>query len=329
LGENGLDFSRSALRFNTQAQKDITQIFETMKDFGLRKGDRSAVGIDNLKQALGDLYTPSGQARAFVQSVKDTTRKVLSGIKGYDELSKNYGQKSDLIDELVKGLSLGDKTSVDTSFRKLTSALRQNNEFRQELIQELDKATGGSLLPKIAGQQLSSWTPRGLAGTVAGVGGTAGAVTGNFLPVIKALALSSPRLVGELTNILGISARKGKLLIDFLTGNGAKFNAPGDMLLGKLRGKAEQNIANYVKEPKLGLGIKKVGSMSIDDIVSRELAKADLSSPTINGQIDLSHSETLFRLNQLKSKLESKALNRSEINEALGLLNKIGIKINP
>lgn len=234
IGQDGLDFSRSPLRFNSQAQGDITNIVNTMKDYGTKEGDNFVTGVDNLKKAFSDLYTPSGQARAFVQSVKGATNDVLSKVPGYNKLTNDYAQKSDLIDEVSKGLSLGDKASTDTSFRKLTSALRQNNEFRKQLVDELDKASGGYLSSKIAGQQLNPILPRGLSGVAAGLGGAGSVIFGSFIPLLKALAVTSPRLIGELTNALGISARKGKVLTDFLTKNGSKFNAPGDYLLRKI-----------------------------------------------------------------------------------------------
>lgn len=275
LAQDGsLDFSRSPLRFNNQAQGDITNIVNTMKDFGTREGDNIATGVDSLKKAFSDLYTPSGQARAFVQSVKNSTDNVLSKVPGYNKLAGDYAQKSDLIDEVSRGLSLGDKVSTDTSFKKLTSALRQNNDFRKQLVDELDKASGGYLSSKIAGQQLNPIIPRGLSGVAAGLGGAGSVAFGSIVPLIKVLAVTSPRLVGELTNALGVSARKGKILTDFLTNNGSKFNAPGDYLLGKkIGGKTEQNIASYIKEPKLGLGIKKVSNapVTVEDNIANNI----------------------------------------------------------
>lgn len=247
VAENGtLDFSRSALRFNTQAQKDITQIVDTMKGYGTQAGDRTAVQVDNLKQALSDLYSPSGQARAFVEAVRKTTREVLSQVPGYDELARNYSDKTELIQDISKGLSLGDKANIDTSFKKLTSALRQNNEFRQELVQELDQATGGYLSSKIAGQQLSPLLPRGLSGILGTVGGAGALTTGvGLAKLLPAIVAFSPRAVGELVVALGFTGNKAKLLTEFLTKNAGKIAFPGDTALQG----AKQDIKNFNQLP--------------------------------------------------------------------------------
>ncbi len=141
-----LDFSRSPIRFNTAAQDDITKIVETMKDFGSKKGDRTVIGLDSLKRAFGDLYSPSGEARGFVQDVKSSVRKILSEVPGYDDMSANYEDKTHLINDIQKALSLGDKASIDTAFRKLTTVLRTNNEERKILVDELDAISGGKLV---------------------------------------------------------------------------------------------------------------------------------------------------------------------------------------
>ena len=234
--EQGLDFSRSTLRFNKAAQDDITTIVNEMKGFGLKEGDRTAIGIDSLKRAFDDLYTPSGEARAFVASVKSKARAVLSQVDGYDELSKNYGEKSDIVNNILKGLSLGDKVSVETAFKKLTSSLRTNNEFRQQFIQELDQATGGELLSKIAGQQLSELMPRGLQGVLAGTGGAIGLSTGvGVVPLISAALTTSPRIVGEIVSALGFTGNKLNKVIQLIEKNGGKLQFPGDAILDKAK----------------------------------------------------------------------------------------------
>lgn len=239
----GLDFSRSPLRFNKPAQQDITTIIETMKDFGTRPGDRTVIGIDSLKRALGDLYTPSGEARAFVQGVKNSTKDILKKVPGYDTLTKNYAEKTDLIHDIQKALSLGDKSSVDTAFKKLTTALRTNNEFRKELIAELDKASGGHISSKIAGQQMSELLPRGIMRQIGGVGAVGGLATGvGIVPLLKAALFTSPRLVGEFINALGFSVRKTKggvgglwNAIEKTATGGQPLQFPGDKLLSDLK----------------------------------------------------------------------------------------------
>lgn len=216
--DGSLDFSRSALRFNKPAQADIQQIVDTMSDYGLREGDRTAVGIDNLKKAFGDLYTPSGQARAFVEAMRAKTREILSQVPGYNKLTSEYEATTGQIEDIQKGLSLGDKAMVETSFKKIISALRQNNEFRAKFIRELDDVTGGKLLSKIAGQQLSPLLPRGLSGKVEQLGALHTALTGTgLLPLMGSFLVSSPKLIGQLLRAAGLSTRAAESVMSVFT----------------------------------------------------------------------------------------------------------------
>lgn len=69
-------------------------------------------------------------------------------------------------------------------------------------------------------------------------------------------------------------------------------------------------------------------SLPIKDSISKELSKIDTSPLKVNGKLDLSNSDTYFRLDQLKKIVEKRALNNSETIEAQSLLDKVGIKIN-
>lgn len=229
-----LDFSQSTLRFNKSAQTDIQTIVDEMRVFGSRKGDRTAVGVDSLKRAFQDLYSPSGEARAFVEGVRKTTLKVLDNVPGYNELTSSYRSKNGLIEDIYKGLSLGDKASTDTAFRKLTTALRTNNEVRKELIAELDRASGGFLSSKVAGQQLGELLPRGIVKAVGGVGAVGAIAAGSLPPVLKAALFTSPRLVGEMINAAGITGRKATQLLDILQKNAGKLQFPGDAIIDRI-----------------------------------------------------------------------------------------------
>lgn len=250
VGDDGaLNFSRSPIRFNKQAQDDITTIVDTMKDYGSTKGDRTVVGLDSLKRALSDLYTPSGEARAFVTSVKSAVREVLSEAPGYDAMSADYETKSKLINEIQKTLSLGDKASIDTAFKKLTTVLRTNNEERRILVEELNAISGGTLVPKIAGQQMSEVLPRGIARQIEGFGALGTIMAGFGASLLKLAIFASPRIVGEMVNVLGLGAQAGNKLLDVLGVKGVKLISPGDRLLNtkagqKLEGAVKQSLRN-------------------------------------------------------------------------------------
>lgn len=220
-GTNGaLDFSRSKFALDTSAQNDIQKVYDYVKSYGSQAGDRTALGVDNLKKVLGGYYSPNSDYRAFIQGMKGATRDVLSSAPGYNEGMASYADMTDQIDDIKKGLSLGDNAAVETSFKKLTGAFRQNNEFRNQLIKELDEATGGKLLPRIAGQQMSSWMPRGLIGTLEAGGGIVSAATGGtgIVPLLVTAMATSPKMVGNLIRTLRLPSEAYQRVMSVLGG---------------------------------------------------------------------------------------------------------------
>ena len=163
-------------------------------------------GLDALKQQIGDILEkiPYEQKTAL-----GSVNQVYNGIKSeivkqaptYAKTMKAYSDATDTIREIEKALSMGNKASADTAMRKLQSLMRNNVNTnygqRLNLAKELEKVGGKQMMPALAGQALSEWTPRGLqratsiptAFLAQGVGG---------LPLAGAsLATSSPRLMGE------------------------------------------------------------------------------------------------------------------------------------
>jgi len=69
-----------------------------------------------------------------------------------------------------------------------------NYGYRMELAKALQQQGGQDLMPALAGQALSSFTPRGLAGQGAGIG--AGLTAFADPSALAVLPLTSPRLVG-------------------------------------------------------------------------------------------------------------------------------------
>lgn len=277
-----LDFSQSAIRFDRPAQEVIRTIFEEMKTFGRNPGDRTAVGIDSLKRAFNSLYSDNSSVRAFTKGMAKETRKVLSQVPGYDDLAKNYEESTELINEITRGLSLGDKTSVETAYKKLISAFRTNNELRQQLLAELDEVSGQYLSSRIAGQQLSELLPRGLMRQVAVGGGVIGLPFGvSLLPLISTILAVSPRIAGELLTVLGVPA---KAVDDVLVAMSKAFAAgevsPGDRLLKKFGGDEalQSTVEDLITNPKLGLSIQDVtrgkGAQATDNTTQSLLAEA-------------------------------------------------------
>jgi hypothetical protein len=163
-------------------------------------------GLDALKQQIGDILEkiPYEQKTAL-----NSVNQVYNGIKSeivkqaptYSKTMKAYSDATDTIREIEKALSMGKQATADTAMRKLQSLMRNNVNTnygqRLNLAKELEQAGGRQMMPALAGQALSEFTPRGLqrassiptAFLAQGLGG---------LPLAGlSLATSSPRLMGE------------------------------------------------------------------------------------------------------------------------------------
>lgn len=171
-------------------------------------------GLDALKQAIGDIrdatqFGSPGRkvADTAYHAVKD---QINAQAPTYAKTMKSYSDASDLISEIEKGLSLGNKASADTAMRKLQSLMRNNVNTnygnRLNLARELEQQGGADILPSIAGQAMSSATPRGLQGLAA----TGAGIYGLTNPAaLAALPFQSPRLMGEAA--YGIGSLAGKV----------------------------------------------------------------------------------------------------------------------
>lgn len=259
VGPKGPDFSRSPGlgRYKTHL-KDLSDVIAS---WGTKEGDLTTAGMDKLKQVIDDFRIGSADSKkfdAFVTALRNEAKGMGLGDKNYQKMLGSFSEASTFIDETKRGLSLGDKAQADTAFRKLTGVLRTNNEFRKALAEELNELSGGTLIPKIAGQQMSEIVPRGLAKYAAGVGATQIGIG----PGLLSLLGTSPRLVGEAARALGIGARGADVLMNMIVKTGSAGNkivSPGDVIAETSFGKKVANEAkDFIKRPKIGMGIEDV-----------------------------------------------------------------------
>ena len=180
--------------------------------------DNTPAGLDILKQRLDDFYTPSGRGRALVATIKDKLKGTLNEkVPGYFEMTKDYAKTSGMISEIEDTLSLKQGARTDTTIKKLISALKEDNEFRKALVEKLDNLTQKDLVPSLAGASLNTIMPRGLIGRSLFAGGGIGILSGVVTPkILFGLALTSPRIVGELLSILGMSNKAIQSFMEFV-----------------------------------------------------------------------------------------------------------------
>ena len=171
-------------------------------------------GLDYLKQSIwedfGKLAPEEKTAYSAGKKIYDAVKNEI-GIQAptYAKVMKEYSDSSELIHEIERALSLGNKASADTALRKLQSLTRNNVTTnyggRVALAEQLAAQGGIDLMPALAGQAMSTFTPRNLAGQ----GGAVAAGLGAFSnpAMLAALPFMSPRLVGEASYGAGNVAR--------------------------------------------------------------------------------------------------------------------------
>lgn len=163
-------------------------------------------GLDVLKQKIGGILEtiPYEQktARTVAGGVYESIKKeITKQAPEYAKTMKAYSDASDLISEIERSLSLGQKASADTAMRKLQSLMRNNVQTnygqRINLAKELEAAGGREMMPALAGQAMNEISPRGLQRATA-VPSLFGAFSTGGLPAAAAMAaVSSPRVMGE------------------------------------------------------------------------------------------------------------------------------------
>jgi len=173
-------------------------------------------GLDALKQRVWSVRESIDVGNRTAQSV---AQGVYNQIKAtiskqapiYSKTMKEYTETSDMIREMERAFSMGDKASLDTTMRKLQSLMRDNvsTNYGQRLsfAKELEKQGAGEFLPSLAGQSLAGSSPRGMQKIAAMPEAFAAGSVGGIPAGAAVLAASSPKLVGEASHAAGALGR--------------------------------------------------------------------------------------------------------------------------
>lgn len=191
-------------------------------------------GMDKLKIGIGEIRDalPYGTpARNAADEIYKAVRaEVAKQAPDYARVMSDYETASDLLNEMEKTLSLNPKASIDTQVRKLQSILRNNANTnygrRVELGEVLAQQGAPNLFPMLAGQAMSSWSPRGLSGALSGAGAlynVAPNILSGITPTgLVQMASTSPRVVGETAYAAGRVAGTPQRLASLLAKHGAE-----------------------------------------------------------------------------------------------------------
>ena len=219
FNENGtLNFSKSGkLKLVPQAQTKIHQAFKEIADL---PPTATLEEIDDVRQAIKALSLTGDDASAnlgnkLIDDAVRSVRKAGEQVDGYGQMLDEFGETSQFLDDLQKGLAATDKRTIDQTYRRMATALKTNNEQRMALVRELDEITDGAILSQISGQQLAEMMPRGIFRQIAaGMAGGAVLTGGLSQSMLPALVFASPRVTGEFVRALGLTAKQTGVMIN-------------------------------------------------------------------------------------------------------------------
>lgn len=209
-GTPGYQVERGAVTELSKAgQAKLQEIQRLIKDWSQSPALHNAKGLDILKRRIDNEYptgiNPGDSAVVVAQARDMIKRKILEEVPDYAAVMKPYEEAVRLEREMQRALSLNNAASADTALRKLQSVMRNNVNAnfgsRLRLVEKLEEAGDYYLLPRIAGQSLSSPAPRGLQALTATGTGIAGLSTNPA--TLATLPAFSPRLMGELSRQVG------------------------------------------------------------------------------------------------------------------------------
>jgi len=212
----------SKYKVGTDELKKIQEVQSVIDDWRSAPDLHTVEGLDALKQRIGAIYPDNPkqlQAQRVISDAYNAVKKTIEAqAPGYAKTMKDYSEATETIREIEKALSLNNKASADTAMRKLQSLMRNNVNtsygYRTDLARTLESEGGKQIMPALAGQALSEWSPRGLQRATALPSGGMAYMVGGPVAAATSLAASSPRLMGETAFAIG----KGQRLADQLRG---------------------------------------------------------------------------------------------------------------
>ena len=191
--------------------KELKAIFDKVNNWGGQPGDNTAVELDRLRRDLDNFYSDSSRVRSFVAHARDTVNKaIVKNVPEYAEMTKGYSEATKLIKDIESGLmmrkqGMTGRVVADQTLRRLTSAMKENFELRNDLVKVLGQEGGQDVAGQIAGYSMNQLVPHGLVGKLSG--GSMAALAYVHPKMWPVLAASSPRIVGEFLLAFGKAQR--------------------------------------------------------------------------------------------------------------------------
>ena len=171
----------------------------------------TAYDLDQIRELFNQIDIPTdaaAKARQAYSQIKTDFANIFYDLapKGYREFLKGYGDATKNIEDLVKGLSVKEGATRQTSVNKLLRAFKNEGSIMNEILNELPNAK--ILSEQLAGYSVNKVLPPGLARSFTAAL-VAPAVATGVLPLTSIVGVAgvSPRIAGEITRAIGSANR--------------------------------------------------------------------------------------------------------------------------
>ena len=158
-----------ASKVGPETMGKVREIEKILNEWERKPELHTAGGLDDLKQRIDDVYSQgmTDNAKRVMTSTRNAVKDtIVKQDKNYEKTMADYEKGLELEREIQNALSLGDKTGIDTTIRKLAQVFSNKStlskEYRLELLQELERVGGKNLIDKLAGYAMGQSTPGGL-----------------------------------------------------------------------------------------------------------------------------------------------------------------------
>lgn len=237
-------------RINANASKAWDQIDTIVNDWSTSNPAEyhTIEGLDAMKRAIGDVREGleiGSPARSAANEVYSTVRSAIAQqAPDYAKAMEGYENASALLEDLDKSLATNNKSGINTTLRRLMTILKEDSSSgfgrNAKLGQVLEDSGADNLSYMLAGRSLKPVLPQGLRGGMSATAAAYYGASGSPWVGVPALLASSPRLVGETANALGVASRPVKAASGAIE---SAYNAtrPGPLALAQSQ--------NYLPEP--------------------------------------------------------------------------------
>lgn len=159
---------------------------------------------DNLKQLIDDFYSPNKNSRVITTRLRGAVKDaIVEKVPQYEDMMKGYKEASQAISEIDQALSLGKGKNIDTALRKMQTMTRPINDYRMSQAERLGNLTDTNLSDSLSGLAVNPVMPRGFFGRAMAGSPFALSFIAHNPAGLAATPLFSPRVMGELSYLLG------------------------------------------------------------------------------------------------------------------------------